>query len=142
MTEKALGVRLNIKKNLKRLREANGLKMRDLAIVLGIKENTYRVWEDRSKETVPKADGLVEIAKIFNVSLDFLVNNVEDNIRKEGLLLSSGSNDSFYGDKYLNELSAEEKRSIMKMRRMVNSDRQRVMELIDEILDNNSVKLD
>ena len=142
MTEKALGVRINIKNNIRRLREANGLKMREVAAALGIKENTYRVWEDKSKETVPKADGLVELSKIFNVSLDFLVKNERENLENMQLSLSTSYPDGIYGDKYLNELTAEEKISVMKMRRMTTADRKKIHELIDRILEENAVKLE
>jgi len=141
LTEKALGVRLNIKNNIRILRETNGLKMREIAQVLGIKENTYRVWEDTGKETVPKADGLVELAKIFNVSLDFLIRSEAENKKRIGLVLNA-SNDGIYGDKYLNELSGEEKLAVMKMRRMTTTDKKKVQKLIDEILNENVVKLD
>lgn len=137
MTEKALIIRNNIKTNLRLLREANNLKMRDVANALGIKENTYRVWEDKSKDTVPKTDSLVDISKVFNVSIDFLMQSENEN-KKHSLQFNASTNDnSVYGDKYLNELTNEEKLAVMKMRRLSSADRLKILEKIEEIIKNN-----
>ena len=39
-------VKANIKKNISSLRKANKLTMREVAYVLNMNENTYRIWED------------------------------------------------------------------------------------------------
>lgn len=136
MTDKALLIRNNIKNNLRSLREANNLKMRDVANALGIKENTYRVWEDKSKDTVPKTDSMVEISKIFNVSIDFLTRSESEN-KRNSLSFSASTDNSVYGDKYLNELTNEEKIAVMKLRRLSSADRQKIIKDIDNIIKNN-----
>ncbi len=122
-----------IKKNIKRLRDENGLTRRDVSKILGTKENTYRIWEDEKSETLPKAALLSEIAKIYNVSINFLYRNEKEN--ESYILNASTPDNSIYGEKYLSELSSEEKIMIMKIRRMTNADRDKVKELIGDIVD-------
>ncbi len=122
----------NIKNNLQILRKTNGLTMREVAKAMDIKENTYRIWEDKTKDSIPKAESLVLLASIYNVSVDFLMRTEANN--RYDVPLKVCEADDVYGDKYLNELSPQEKLTVMKTRRMSSVDRQRVFDLIDEIL--------
>ncbi len=122
----------NIKNNLQILRKTNGLTMREVAKAMDIKENTYRIWEDKTKDSIPKAESLVLLASIYNVSVDFLMRTEANN--RYDVPLKVCEADDVYGDKYLNELSPQEKLTVMKTRRMSSADRQRVFDLIDEIL--------
>ena len=122
----------NIKNNLQILRKTNGLTMREVAKAMDIKENTYRIWEDKTKDSIPKAESLVLLASIYNVSVDFLMRTEANN--RYDVPLKVCEADDVYGDKYLNELSPQEKLTVMKTRRMSSADRQWVCDLIDEIL--------
>ena len=127
-------IRQTVKQNLVRLREANGLKMRDVANALGIKENTYRVWEDPQKGC-PKQVDLVRIAKMYHISLDMLITGKTDT--PSGGFISvhapQGIDNDTYGEKYLSDLSRYEKIMIMKIRQMNTADRNKVNELVEEI---------
>lgn len=124
----------NIKKNLKKLRSMNKLSMREVAAILGVKENTYRVWEDEQNKTVPKTDMLLQLAKVFDVSVDFLFRDELTNLDAVDNRLSNRNGGTYiYGDKYISELSSEEKVTVMKIRRMSTEDKQKVYKLIDLI---------
>ena len=56
---------------LKELREERGMKQAQIAIILGVKQNTYSNWENGIRE--PKIKTLIEIADYYNISLDSLV---------------------------------------------------------------------
>ena len=67
---------------LKRLKEISGLNQRELSKKLLRNETTVSRWKD---ETIPETETLIEIAKTFNCSIDYLlgINNnsyyVQDN---------------------------------------------------------------
>lgn len=56
---------------LKELRKLNNLTQRQISLKLGITERNYQRYE--IGEGLPKLSTLIELANIFNVSLDFLV---------------------------------------------------------------------
>lgn len=56
---------------LKELRKLNNLTQRQISLKLGITERNYQRYE--TGEGLPKLSTLIELANIFNVSLDFLV---------------------------------------------------------------------
>ena len=56
---------------LKELRETNGLTQKDLAKRLNVSVSSVGMWESTSQ--VPTAKKLVEIATLFNVSVDTLL---------------------------------------------------------------------
>ncbi len=129
-------VRKNIKKNVSLLREINDLKMREVANALGIKENTYRTWEDTRTVSSPKPDKLIALSKLYDVSVDFLMKNEDENIGSK-VAAQNADADRIYGDKYLNELSADEKLTVMKMRVLSSTDRAKVKEFIESITKDN-----
>lgn len=56
---------------LRELREAKGLKQKDIADFLGIDRSTYTKYESGSNQ--PSIEMLFKIADFFDVSLDFLL---------------------------------------------------------------------
>lgn len=70
---------------LKELRKLNNSTQRQISLKLGITERNYQRYE--TGEGLPKLSTLIELANIFNVSLDFLVG-------REGVF-----NDSLYKSK-------------------------------------------
>ena len=76
-----MDVNYNGEEFLKRLKEISGLNQRELSEKLRINQTTISRW----KETIPKTENLIEIAKTFNCSIDYLlgINNnsyyVQDN---------------------------------------------------------------
>lgn len=70
---------------LKELRKLSNLTQRDVSLKLGVTTRSYQKME--ASEYNPKLSNLIELANIFNVSLDFLVG-------REGVF-----NDSLYKSK-------------------------------------------
>ena len=59
------------KNNLKLLRQEQGIGQVELAKKLGVSKGIISLWENGLRE--PSMSSLIEIAKFFNVSIDFLV---------------------------------------------------------------------
>ena len=60
-----------LKNNLKLLRQEKGIGQVELAKKLGVSKGIISLWENGLRE--PSMSSLIEIAKFFNVSIDFLV---------------------------------------------------------------------
>jgi len=58
---------------VKQLRTDKGLSMDQLAKQLGIKKSRVNMWENNG--TVPRNDVLLELAKFFDVTTDYLLGN-------------------------------------------------------------------
>nr|DAE94105.1 MAG TPA: helix-turn-helix domain protein [Caudoviricetes sp.] len=68
---------------LKELRRLSNLTQRQTSLKLGVTERSYQRFE--SGENKPSLSNLIELANIFNVSLDFLVGregNFNDSLYK------------------------------------------------------------
>lgn len=128
-------IKMNIKENLIRLRKANGLTQCEAAQALNMKDaSTYRSWEiGRSS---PKNSMLVRIARMYNITVDKLLTNRENDkiISKHKVSSSIEYEDNVYGDEYLSELENSEKLFIMKFRQLNAKDKKKVAEFLDEIL--------
>ena len=73
---------------IKELREKRGLSMDQLARQLGITKSRINMWENNG--TVPRMNILIELAKLFNVSTDYLLGNDDErNISTENHRLST-----------------------------------------------------
>ena len=68
---------MEFSERLKELRKQAHLTQVELASKLGIVQSSYADWERGKKK--PTQDNLVKIAQIFNVSVDYLVGNSEEN---------------------------------------------------------------
>lgn len=66
-----------IAKNLYFLRKKHGLKQSEIAEKLKYSDKTVSKWE--TGEIVPSVETLVDISKIYNISLDTLVHPIEEN---------------------------------------------------------------
>ncbi len=64
------------------LRMEQNLSQRELAKKLNISQGTYNNWENGKTE--PSIEDLIEISKLFKVSVDYLIGNqVEEVLMKE-----------------------------------------------------------
>lgn len=66
---------MEFSERLKNLRKQAGLTQVDVAGELGISQQAYASWERGVKR--PTQENLVKIAQILNVSVDYLVGNLE-----------------------------------------------------------------
>jgi putative transcriptional regulator len=67
---------MEFSERLKDLRKQAGLTQVDVAGKLGISQQAYASWERGTKK--PTQENLVKIAQILNVSVDYLVGNLEE----------------------------------------------------------------
>jgi len=73
---------------VKELREKAGLSMDQMAKQLGVTKSRINMWENNG--TVPRMNVLVELAKFFSVTTDYLLGNDEaKNLSLENARLSS-----------------------------------------------------
>ncbi|MCI8914708.1 MAG: helix-turn-helix transcriptional regulator [Lawsonibacter sp.] len=61
----------NFSERIKELRTERGLKQREMADICGIKLRSYQGYE--YGKHYPEVSGLIEIAKFFDVSTDYLL---------------------------------------------------------------------
>lgn len=67
---------MEFSERLKKLRKDAGLTQVDVAEKLGISQPAYASWERGTKK--PTQENLVKIAQVLNVSVDYLVGNLEE----------------------------------------------------------------
>ena len=67
---------MKFSERLKDLRKQAGLTQVDVAEKLGISQPAFASWERGVKK--PTQENLVKIAQVFNVSVDYLVGNLEE----------------------------------------------------------------
>ena len=65
---------------LKQLRQERGLKQREMAERLGLALSSYQAYEYAYR--YPDFQGLIAIADLFDVSIDYLVGRSDDRIRR------------------------------------------------------------
>lgn len=133
------GINSIVSDNLIRLREMHGMSKKDVAMALGVKPNTYRVWESVDGKNGVKNYYLLQLAKIYNVSVDYLLHpHGESNEATDDSSVSSlaqPDNKSVYGDNHITELSDAERIHLMQLRRLSSNDKKKVSELIGTLLD-------
>lgn len=66
---------MTIAESLKRFRREFGLKQKDVAETLGIKQPTYQVYEAKS---VPSAAIIIKLADAYDVSADYLLGRTDE----------------------------------------------------------------
>jgi transcriptional regulator with XRE-family HTH domain len=66
---------------VKYLREKSGLSMEQLAANLGVSKSRVNMWENNG--TIPRGDVLIQLAKYFEVSTDYLLGNDDDSAISE-----------------------------------------------------------
>ncbi len=71
---------MNFKNRLKDLRIQNNLTQKDLAKAIGISERSIQNYELNSRK--PNFDILIELARFFGVSIDYLVGETDDPTRR------------------------------------------------------------
>lgn len=74
---------MRLPERLKALRLEANLTQKDIAQTIGISQPAYADWEKGKKKPTP--DKLPTIAKIFNVSTDFLLGNTNNKVEEDEL---------------------------------------------------------
>ena len=85
---------MKFSEKLMNLRKSKGMSQEDLAIKLNVTRQTVSKWE--SDQTAPDMNKLIEMSKLFEISLDELTNNIEtsssENIYKESSVEKNNKN--------------------------------------------------
>lgn len=74
---------MEFSERLKTLRKEAGLTQVDVANKLGITQPAYASWERGVKK--PTQENLVKISQVLNVSIDYLVGNSYEGVKKDEL---------------------------------------------------------
>jgi len=77
---------MELGKKIKMLREENNMTQKQLAQVIQVNRVTITGYESNQKN--PSYDKLIELAKFFGVSTDYLLGLVEDNISYTSMNIS------------------------------------------------------
>ncbi|MDE5995360.1 MAG: helix-turn-helix domain-containing protein, partial [Eubacterium sp.] len=73
---------------IRALRKSKGLKQREVAEAIGIKENNYRKYET---STIPRKDTLVKIAAFYGVTIDYLMGRTDNKFGEEKKIITTYS---------------------------------------------------
>ena len=126
-------IKNNIKKNIVLLRKKNKLKMREVARAIDVNENTYRIWED-PKRSCPKPSDIVRLAKLYNVSCDFILGNIAPAPRPS---VQSPNAYNLDEETYLSSLDSFERLLLLSVRRLNTEQKKDLIDDIRKMLDNN-----
>jgi transcriptional regulator with XRE-family HTH domain len=72
---------MNFQKRLTELRKANKLSQEELAKSIGVHTNILGRYE--RDEVKPSIDVVIKIAEVFNVSIDYLVGKIDNELDKD-----------------------------------------------------------
>lgn len=62
------------------LRKQKGLSQEDLGNMIDVSRQTVSKWE--AEQTIPEVDKVKELSKVFNVSIEYLLNDEFDKVEK------------------------------------------------------------
>lgn len=122
--------------NLKNYRKANKISGEQIAYILDMNYDTYRSWE--SGRTTPKLQAIIDLAKIYNISIQDLLVEHSQLKDKNTLIVATNSengyNQDIYADEYLSKLSTFEKVLVMKVRLLDKEDKEALIKSLNEIM--------
>ena len=121
-------LQVELGKTLRLYRKSQGWNQQFIADQLNIDRSTYSYYE--SGRTSPSIDSLIRLSKIFNVSIEELLNIRPDES------LAVAENPPPYEPIPQLELTQQERARILKMRQLDNESRDMIDELINERLKN------
>lgn len=121
-------MQVELGKTLRLYRKSQGWNQQFIADQLNIDRSTYSYYE--SGRTSPSIDSLIRLSKIFNVSIEELLNIRPDES------LAVAENPPPYEPIPQLELTQQERARILKMRQLDNESRDMIDELINERLKN------
>lgn len=112
-----------IKQNIKKYRVTNELTQAQICEVLGTSRTTYTKWE--SGDSMPNTVQLAKLSMIYGVKPDTFYDGLDQ------LSVSYGFNE-LYGEKYLSDLSDDERTIIMKYRLLNKQDKQKLNDFLTQ----------
>ena len=85
---------MTIADSLRRFRKNFGITQQQVADTLGIKQQSYQVYE--TKNVMPSVAVIVKLAKAFNVSADYLLGLSDKPSTENLMLVEQTNNNDFY----------------------------------------------
>lgn len=111
-----------IKQNIKKFRVTNELKQSQVCEILGIGRTTYTKWE--SGDSMPNTVQLAKLGMIYGVKPDSFYEGMDQ------FSVAYGFNE-LYGEKYLSDLSDDERTIIMKYRLLNKGDKEKLKDYLN-----------
>lgn len=111
-----------IKQNIKKFRVTNELTQSQVCEVLGMSRTTYTKWE--SGDSMPNTVQLAKLGMIYGVKPDAFFDGMEQ------FNVAYGYNE-LYGEKYLSDLSDDERYIVMKYRLLNKGDKKKIKDFIE-----------
>lgn len=123
---------MELSQKLRLLRKKLNLSQRQVAEALGINRSAYAYYETGT--TRPKISTLTNIAKIYNITVDELLD--DEIYQGDGLRVKSNNPvvDNWTSSDKFNELSDFEKSVLIRLRLLSGEDKKDVVDYIDEKL--------
>ena len=116
------------------LRVASGMKQEDVAVQLGIGRSAYTYYElSRSK---PDYDTLIQLAKMFHVSVDYLVgfSNFPDGSHREAGVADGSQESNIVNVRLLGELTKKERRMVFTYRQLAPEQQEEIVQEMEKML--------
>lgn len=98
---------------LKKLRESKGLSQQKLASLIGVSRSTVAMWE--SGKSQPSLEMLVELAQLFEVSVDYLLD-----VQSEGTTAIPATQQSEI-DKIFQGLTEDNQQKLLELARLYSA---------------------
>ena len=119
---------------LKALRKNSALTQKQIADVIGIDRSTYSYYENGKAS--PSLEVLVKIAKVFNVTLDYIIYGEESKTVQPVSVLTDNYTSYSKVDSFVN-LSLEEKNLLMYSRLLDSDSLKKLVDFADELVKSN-----
>ncbi len=119
---------------LKELRKNSALTQKQIADVIGIDRSTYSYYENGKAS--PSLEVLVKIAKVFNVTLDYIIYGEESKTVQPVSVLTDNYTSYSKVDSFVN-LSLEEKNLLMYSRLLDSDSLKKLVDFADELVKSN-----
>ena len=126
--------RTTLSQRLRLLRVASGMKQEDVAVQLGIGRSAYTYYElSRSK---PDYDTLIQLAKMFHVSVDYLVgfSNFPDGSHREAGVADGSQESNIVNVRLLGELTKKERRMVFTYRQLAPEQQEEIVQEMEKML--------
>lgn len=116
---------------LKELRKNSALTQKQISDVIGIDRSTYSYYEN--EKAAPSLDVLIRIAKVFNVTLDYIIFGDDSRTVQPVSVLSDNYTSYTKVDSFVN-LSIEEKNLLMYSRLLDADSQKQLVEYADNLV--------
>lgn len=122
MSDKDKIIKECIKQNIKKYRVTNELTQSQVCAAIGTSRTTYTKWE--CGDSMPNIVQLAKLGMIYGVKTDAFLDGMDQ------FSVAYGYNE-LYGEKYLSDLSDDERYIIMRYRMLNKNDKKKIKNFIE-----------